>query len=518
MTAKQDQVQIDYEKLAEVMVNKAAGRRDNQLRYKENFMTANGLWEKQYSPQLSEKAISAVTGTYGHGQGGLFSMPGLSRPVFSAMILPNTGLQSSIPARPSMDQNPIYGIFTGVTATTGSEPADACSDPPTAGLSKLCMHTFVFGRQARQTRAFDVDRMGLVSNRGDFLDLQLMNNPFDARDPYSGDGIPASGNPFVPTTPGVNIGDVLRNEAAKAIFELAVAWARDFAKEMYTGNPTNNTGARKFYYGLDILINTGYKDAESGTLCPAADSLVRSFNNNRIDLQPSQALLVVTYMMRNLKYIAERAGLNPATWALTMRFGLFYELSQVWPIAYYTNRNSVTDTGQFMMTNGKDLIDLRDQMRNDHFLLIDGEKVPVLLDEAVTETEVVAGIFSSTIYFVPLTVMGGTPVTYFEHVNYNAPGGAMDAAAIMAPNGAYQVSDGGRFLWHRKPPSNFCVQMVSKTEPRLLLLTPHIAGRLTNIRYAPFIHERGSFTDDGYFVNGGRTDRNGYPPSLFAPN
>jgi hypothetical protein len=237
-----------------------------------------------------------------------------------------------------------------------------------------------------------------------------------------------------------------------------------------------------------------------------------------VDLQPSQALLVVTYMMRNLKYIAERAGLNPCTWAITMRFGLFYELSQVWPIAYYTNRNTVTDANQTLYNDAKALIDLRDKMRRGDFLLIDGEEIPVLLDESITETEVVAGIFSSTIYFVPLTVMGGTPVTYFEHVNYNAPGGAMDAAAIMAPQGSYQVSDGGRFLWHRKPPSNFCVQMVSKTEPRLLLLTPHIAGRLTNIRYTPLIHERGSFTDDGYFVNGGRTDRLGYPPSLFAPN
>jgi hypothetical protein len=310
---------------------------------------------------------------------------------------------------------------------------------------------------------------------------------------------------------------VLRNEAAKALFELGVSMARDSAREVYTGNPTNNSGARQYYYGMDILINTGYRDAESGIACPAADSLVRSFNNDRIDLQPTQAVTVVTYILRNLKYIAERAGLNPVTWAISMRFGLFYELTQVWPIAYYTTRNSVTDTGQFMTTNGKELIDLRDDMRNNKYLLIDGEKVEVIIDEAITETEPAAGVFSSTIYFIPLTVLGSTPVTFFEHIDYDAPGGAMDAAAVMAPNGSYNSSDSGRFLWHRKPPANFCVQMVAKTQPRLLLLTPHIAGRLTDVRYSPFIHERGSFTDDGYFVNGGRTDRLGYPPSLFGP-
>ncbi|HEY4720608.1 MAG TPA: hypothetical protein VII92_02075, partial [Anaerolineae bacterium] len=349
-----------------------------------------------------------------------------------------------------------------------------------------------------------------------FLDLQLMNNPFEANSPDTGAGQAVSANPFMPTSP-VSMGDVLKNEAAKAIFELGVSWARDFARESYTGNPTNNSGARKYYYGLDILINTGYRDAESGTLCPAADSLINSFGNNRVDLTPTNAMTVITYMYRNLKYIAEHAGLTPVKWVLTMRFGLFYELTQVWPIAYYTNRNTVTVADQQLFNNGKEMIDLRDTMRNGKYLLIDGEQVEIVLDEAITETEPAAGVFSSTIYFTPLTVLGGTPVTYWEHVNYNAPGGAMDAAAIMAPNGSYQVSDGGRFLWHRKPPSNFCVQMVSKTEPRLLLLTPHIAGRLTNIRYAPYLHERGSFTDDGYFVDGGRTDRLGYPPSLYSP-
>lgn len=502
---------IDYEKLSNQLIAKAGGRPSGDQRQSAYYDHFNMTYR-----EASFKTVSAVTSTYGHGPGGLFSMPGLSRPVFSAMLLPSVGIASRIPARPSMDANPLYGIFTGVTATTGDEPTDACDDPPTAGLSKLCMHTFVFGRQARQTRAFDIDRMGIVTNRGEFLDLQLMNNPFEANSPDTGSGQAVSANPFMPTSP-VNMGDVLKNEAAKAIFELGVSWARDFAKETYTGNPANNSGARKYFYGLDILINTGYRDAESGTLCPAADSIIQSFGNNRVDLTPTDAVTVITYIYRNLKYIAEHAGLTPVKWVLSMRFGLFYELTQIWPIAYYTNRNTVTVADQQLFNNGKEMIELRDAMRNGKYLLIDGEQVEVVLDEAITETEPAAGVFSSTIYFNPLTVLGGTPVMYWEHVNYNAPGGAMDAAAIMAPNGSYQVSDGGRFLWHRKPPSNFCVQMVSKTEPRLLLLTPHIAARLTNIRYAPYLHERGSFTDDGYFVDGGRTDRAGYPPSLYSP-
>lgn len=494
-----DQAVIDYEKLALQLLKNNGG-----------FETKQKEFQRVNPYELEFKTIGTLTNTYGHGNGGLFSMPGLSRPVFSAMLLPTVGLQSRVVSRASVDQNPLYGIFTGVTATTGDEPDDACDDPPTAGLSKLCMHSFVFGRQARQTRAYDVDRAGLIVNRGEFLDLQLVNNPFGVSD-----------NPSVPQFPGgVNPADVLKTEAAKAVFELGVAWARDFAKEVYTGNPTNNSGARKYYYGLDVLINTGYRDAESGQACPAADSIVKSFGNTRVDLVANGPSIVttITYMYRNLKYIAEHTGLAPVKWVLTMRYGAFYEITQVWPIAYYTVRNAVTDSGQFMMNDGKALIDLRDKMRNEKFLLIDGEQVEVVIDEAITETESPAGQFTSTIYFVPLTVMGGTPVTYFEFINYNAPGGALDMAAALAPQGSYQASDGGRFLWHRKPPSNFCVQMVAKTEPRLLLLTPMIAARLTNVRYAPYLHERGSFTDDGYFADGGRTDRLGWPPpSFYSP-
>ena len=59
---------------------------------------------------------------------------------------------------------------------------------------------------------------------------------------------------------------------------------------------------------------------------------------------------------------------------------------------------------------------------------------------------------------------------------------------------------------------------MAQTQPRLLLLTPHLAARLTGIQYTPVQHEREPFSDAAYFVNGGRTDRIGYGPSYYAPN
>lgn len=51
------------------------------------------------------KAVSSTpTTTYGHGPGGLFSNSALERPIFSAMVLPRTGLQNMLPARDALRQ------------------------------------------------------------------------------------------------------------------------------------------------------------------------------------------------------------------------------------------------------------------------------------------------------------------------------------------------------------------------------------------------------------------------------
>ena len=47
------------------------------------------------------------------------------------------------------------------------------------------------------------------------------------------------------------------------------------------------------------------------------------------------------------------------------------------------------------------------------------------------------------------------------------------------------MSDNGRFLWHKKPPQNFCVQMLAKSQPRLDAAHPASRGPLTNIQYTP---------------------------------
>jgi len=461
----------------------------------------------------AQKAVSSTpTGVYGHGgvygQSGLFSFPGLERDVVNAMIMPKMGLLDLLPSRTSNSDNPVFGIMTGVTASSGEEPSGVCDDPPVSGLMKLCEHTFNWGRVSRMTRVFELDRFGRVRNRSDFTDLNLIGDP-----------MAAGPNPWIPAAPaGADPQAALRNEVAKAMFEFAVAWGRDFAHQLFNGNPTNNTplGGYKEPYGLDILINTGYRDAETGVACPAADSIVRDFSAS-ITANAAALLRQITNIYRNLRYIAERAGLAPAKWALVGPWAMYYELTEIWPCTYASYRCET------LGDNNRGVIDLvaqnqmRDTMRAGQYLLIDGEQVPFIADDGVVETELAGSSQEADLYFVPLSVLGGRPVTYLEYMNYDAPGAAMEAARTFAPSGSFFTTNSGRYLWHAKPPTNFCVQMLAKTEWRVILETPHLAARLTDLIYTPVAHQRSPFTDNSYYVDGGKTDRDAYDRSFFTP-
>jgi len=89
---------------------------------------------------------------------------------------------------------------------------------------------------------------------------------------------------------------------------------------------------------------------------------------------------------------------------------------------------------------------------------------------------------------------------------------------IMAPQGFYSTSDGGRFLWERKAPNNGCVQVNVWAEPRVMLLTPYLAARLTDVKYTTIGKERAwDASDASYFVNGGRTAGDTTDPSYYSP-
>lgn len=468
---------------------------------------------------VREKAVSSTaTNVYAHGPGGLFSPLGLSKNIFNAMILPNLGLQQALQVRTTNEINPLYGIVTGTTATSGSQPTGQCDDPKTAGLMKLCTQSAVLGHMSLQTQVFNIKRVGERVNRGEFYDLRLVGNPVN--------------NTQWPKMTGAGLeGSVIdiNSQSAKSAFELASSWAKEYAPLLYAGNPTNNTsgGGYEEYRGLDILINTGYRDAITGIACPAADSIVQPFNNQRITNASADIVGTIQDVFFRLRTIAARAGMGNVKWAISMPYGMFYRLSEVWAYYYFSRALDGLTFNSALHINlgGEGVTKLRDEMRGNletrtgQFLWIDGTRVEVYLDDAIDETSVSAGVFSADIYIVPLTSsITEEPLTYMEYYNWDSPGGSLAMARLMAPGDSYYTTDNGMYFWHRKPPTNLCVQVAVWSQPRVILRTPYLAARITDVAWAPeTVHERQPFNDDPYFVDGGNSNYRGWGPSYWSP-
>lgn len=433
---------------------------------------------------------STPTSLYIHGPGGLFSTPGLERSVFSAFSLPNTGLAARLPVVDSNVADPLRQLITGIGTASGSEPVGVCDDPPTAGFLYGCSTLFPFGRVARQTRVFDVDRLTLQA-RGERFDFQVVG----------GQSPRSNLTPSVASTPQ----QILQNEMTSQMFSMAVEFLRVLGRMTYNGNPANNTagGGYKEFLGLQSLVKTGYTDAlVPATSCNALDSYTQTI---AADIAGAAATVVqaFTNAWRYVRRRADLSGLNPVQWAFTMRPELFYQITEFWPCAYATYRcNTIfTDPADIRQVDGMRISEMRDAMRNGSYLLIDGVQVEVIQDDALPETEVVANTtYSSDAYLVPLTVAGGTLATYYQAMNYNA---AVMQALALASNGAYYTTDGGRFLWVRKPVNNFCIQSIAKIEPRLILETPHLAARLIDLRYSPTFRLPTAYPGEDGYLNGG---------------
>ncbi len=448
------------------------------------------------------------SGALMHGPGGIFGVDGLEAEILSTRVQP-MGLFGQLPSVGSIRTNPLYGYLTGYLDTTGAEADGVCDDPPVAGPAKSCIQTAQFGRYSRMTKEIEVNATGLQIDRGEFLDVAVVNEPL-LNDQGGALSQNIAGNPN------------LRREVLHAFVEVGIAFQNQLIPQLWTGNPANNTGAGGFkeFPGLNILIGTNKVDALTGTNCPSLDSDIKDFNFGLIDdVANSDIVQVVTYMARILKSNATRMNFDPTTWSIVMREELFYEVTAIWPCSYLTFRCAFRDPGGDTRLNvsATDQVNMRDDLRRRQFLLIDGIEWNVIFDDGITELTdadsalIPAGEFASDIYFVPRTIRGGRAATFIQYLDYNQ--GAMVSIADGRATADFWT-DGGRFLWHKKPPLNWCTQWVAKFEPRVILLVPQLAGRIQNVRYAPLQHTRQPFPTDPYFIDGGESQRVG--PSLFS--
>jgi hypothetical protein len=466
----------------------------------------------QYGSQNIQKAqtVGAPIGPYVHGPGGLFGVRGLERDVISTHTQFTGSLGEMIPIRASVDQTPLFPYITGFLRSDQQEKNAVCDNPPSANNFKTCIQTTVFGRKEFKTRQVEINRIGQRINRGEFLDLQIVNGPL----------VEQMGGLMQNFFGLANQQSVLAGrEMVARMIEMGVAFQRWYCPTVYTGNPTNNSagGGYQEFSGLDLLISRTKVDAISGTACPSLYSDVKDFGYRQVDSTADPDLVkTITTMMRILNRKAEQQGMSPADIRIVMREPMFYAITEIWPCRYISYRCSVIDGANIDPIPSLDAMQavrMRDEMRSGKYLLIDGRQVPVIVDDCIMEdnradnNNIPIGGFASDIYFVPFSARGGTIGTlYWEYYDYRADV-LPDIAGIRG--GQFFWSDNGAFLWGLKAPDNWCLEVIAKTEPRLILRTPQLAGRLTNIVYVPLQHVDDPLPSQDYHVNGGVST--GYP-------
>ena len=450
---------------------------------------------------ISTKDAGTTPGVPLHGPGGLAATPGQNRQIANAMIMPR-GLAGTIPVRKSIDTNSIYGVLTGLTASSGAEPTAACADWPMVGQFKMCHQTFPFGRQGRQSQVLQIDRVGEIVNRGEFKDNTLWGGPV--------------------TTPNsapapINWAQVLQSEVEKKMGELYGGYFRDYVRYLYTGNPQTTAGSAGWqqYRGLQLQIATGKRDSITGVACPAADSIVFDFNGTNVQVSGDTVYARLANVVTNLERLAEQLGFD-VEWGITMRYGAFWALTQIWPCIYATSAcNSGAVASVVRSSSLLEQTEMRDRMRNGRYLLIEGKEYKIIIDDAIAETPAAGGTvgtYQSDLYFVPLKA-NGQPALFWEYFDMNAE--AIGAANKMAPQGYFSTLSDGRFLLVRLSPTHTCVQVEIIERPRLILALPFLAARFQNLRYTITVHERDAFPDEPYFANGGGTTS---PLAYFYPN
>jgi hypothetical protein len=428
-----------------------------------------------------------------HGSGGIFSTPGIERDIVTAHVRPY-GINDRLPLLPSIDQDPRFGALTGYTAEVGSQPDNACDDAPIRYV-KACNLTARFGRVRYDTNTIDIDDVMLRINRGDFTDLLLRGRVL---------GLTNAG------PSGMNENEILDVVTMSEMVGVAVAFEREFTRQIWQGS----FGVANQFPGLDTQIATGHVDADTNVACPAVDSDVKNYNYTML------ANSIVTYLSQleaYLKHNAMTMGLDPVQWVIAMRPELWFELTAIWPCAYHTVKCAPTvDTNSQVYIDGRENTTERDAMRNGLYLDINGSRYPVVLDTGIFEHNNVnngnlgLGQYASTIYMVPLTITGGFPVTYREYVDYRQA--ARDKALLRGMEDFFW-SDNGVYSWAIEN-AKWCYKLAAKSEQRVILRTPQLAGRIDAVGYEPLQHLRDPHPSDPYFLDGGASIR----PGLGAPN
>ena len=453
-----------------------------------------GSGEKHDASTTTPNA-QALHGVYpgNSAQLGTFSGAGVRPGMFSANARVRS-LSRFIPTFRNPVLNELIEIMTGVTAGSGNNSTNACADAPTAGDLKVMRQTYTFGIIHLGTRVYDITQLGTRYNRADI-----------PREIYN---MAMADNPFLPNVPGIDGISSTAEAFRAAMFALGVELERNVSPVMFVGTAgtENNTyrGVARQWAGLDNLIKTGYTDSVTGLAAAAADSDVVSFNAliTGDDSLGRSFVEALTDTLYGREEKARALGLGGIEWAIVMRPDLFRAVTEIWACTYSTYRCAVpTADGYALNIDAGDVTRLRDDMMNGEYLLVNGNRVRVILDDSIARDTLGNNHYKSDIYIVALS-WAGRPLLYMDYFpmdnasaeEFLTGAGIPDATTTTWNNGLYRVF---------KRQTKACIHYDVFARVRLILDAPFLSARLDDAAYRSFHRQTDATPGQSYYVNGG---------------
>lgn len=428
---------------------------------------------------------------------GTFSIPGYRPGLYSAFTRPRT-LSSLLGVQPSFNTNEKIGIMTGVTGESGTNPSDFCGTLPTAGQLKRCIQNYVWGWTGWKSAVVDLMHVGERIDYSDYVDHNLMNQR-------------AKQNPFVPDMFGyLNLADRTQITLANELFTIGVAMERAFEKVLIKGNPatasaSTQRGWIKEFAGLEQQIVTGKVDLDTKVACPGADSVVSSWGTgiDKTNTNGQNILQFIRDTYFGLQEIGRQVGMEGATYAIVMPFRMFQALTYLWACNYWTYACAGSTTNP-NYTNAETVRAFQLDMQNNYYLMIDGNRIPVVTSDGITETNASTTVITADDMFILPIEWNGTKLLNLQYKNLGTEDitsfgnfGGFAPTVMPINNGMYLAA---------KNMKNYCLEYDFAAKFRIIQEAPFLAAQLNTFQYSFLPPFRSPYpTDTTYHKDGGAT-------------
>ena len=451
------------------------------------------------NPNSSTLTGQALNGPYqgNANQWGLFSQPGARPERFSTLSRPLSMLRLLVEQgslRRSEYVNELLEIMTGQTDGAGSNATGFCGTPPTAGQLQVMMRIFKFGQYYIKSQLNAVPLTGRLVNRADVPGRILNAGP--------------ESNPFIPDVM-YQLTDT-RSQLQTELFTVGVEAERTTEQVSVIGNnslssTSTHRGWISEFAGLDSQIKTGYTDAISGIAANSADSISENWQNQTVGGTQTSSGRNIVQLVADIYYgLIQRAaqvGMDGFELAIVMRPEFFRALTDVYACSYATARCTNGAAGTPQIIDQTVINNLRLEMLDGQYLLIEGVKVPVVFTQGIPLTQLGANLYSNTFYFVPVS-WAGRPLVSIEYFPMDNEY-ANEYRNFVTANRFRVLNNGLWLVGEAQTP--MCLEYHFVNSMRLILETPFLAARVDNIQFTYLVGSYSPYPGESYLYRDGGT-------------